>query len=153
MIYTDYLATPVGTLEIKSSDVGIRAISFVESQSEIIQASELTTLCKQQLSEYFSGERKVFELPLDQQGTDFQKTIWKSLVTVSFGESASYKDIANNVGNPKAVRAVGAANGKNPISIVVPCHRVIGVTGKLTGYAGGLDRKKWLLAHEGISFN
>lgn len=102
-----------------------------------------------QLTEYFSGRRKDFDLPLAASGTAFQQSVWQALREIPFGQTASYLDLAQSIKNPKAVRAVGSANGKNPISIVVPCHRVIGTNGKLTGYAGGLDRKLWLLEHEG----
>ena len=151
-MYIDFMDSPVGILEIKSSGVGICSVNFVETVDSQVLESELTERCKSQLNEYFHSKRKDFDLPLDQSGTDFQKQIWQGLITIPFGKSASYKDIANLANNPKAVRAVGAANGKNPISIIVPCHRVIGSNGKLTGYAGGLDRKKWLLSHEGIPF-
>lgn len=106
------------------------------------------SLAEQQLAEYFSGQRKVFDLPLEFTGTDFQKRVWSALLTIPYGETRSYADIAKQVGSPKAVRAVGLANSKNPISIIVPCHRVIGSDGKLTGYAGGLHNKEYLLRLE-----
>lgn len=102
----------------------------------------------QQLSEYFAGERQTFTLPCRATGTAFQKNVWKALTEIPYGQTASYRDIAERIESPKAVRAVGLANGRNPIGIIVPCHRVIGANGKLTGYAGGLPRKQWLLAHE-----
>ncbi|MCW8193455.1 methylated-DNA--[protein]-cysteine S-methyltransferase [Proteobacteria bacterium 005FR1] len=102
----------------------------------------------EQLSEYFAGERQSFTLRLRASGTHFQKSVWKALTEIPFGVTASYRDIAEKIGSPKAVRAVGLANGRNPIGIIVPCHRVIGANGKLTGYAGGLPRKRWLLSHE-----
>ena len=102
----------------------------------------------EQLAAYFAGELIEFDLPLNASGTPFQKSVWDALVKIPFGETASYVEIARNVGSPKASRAVGAANGRNPIAIVVPCHRVIGASGKLVGYAGGLDRKSTLLDHE-----
>ena len=132
-MYIEFMDSPVGTLEIQASEVGICCVSFVETSRESTRPNELTSQCKQQLSEYFSNDREVFDLPLDQEGTDFQKLVWQNLVTIPYGKSASYKDIADKANNPKAVRAVGAANGRNPISIIVPCHRVIGSTGKLTG--------------------
>jgi methylated-DNA-[protein]-cysteine S-methyltransferase len=101
-----------------------------------------------QLEEYFAGLRNEFDLPLAAAGTDFQTQVWHALTTIPYGETWSYQELANAIGNPKAVRAVGLANGKNPISIVVPCHRVIGKSGKLTGYAGGVERKQRLLALE-----
>lgn len=104
---------------------------------------------KRQLHEYFAGSRHRFELELDFTGTDFQKSVWQALLTIPFGETRSYSQIAQQIGNPKAVRAVGAANGRNPISIIAPCHRVIGASGGLTGFAGGLEAKQYLLALEG----
>jgi len=104
---------------------------------------------QQQLTEYFAGTRKRFDLPLDFEGTDFQKAVWQALLTIPFGETRSYRDIAEQIGNVKAVRAVGAANGRNPISIIAPCHRVIGASGDLTGFAGGLKTKELLLRLEG----
>src|SRR6476660_1550804 len=104
---------------------------------------------EQQLREYFEGQRQIFSLDLDFDGTEFQKKVWNALLTIPFGETRSYGDIARQIGNPKSVRAVGAANGKNPIPIIVPCHRVIGSGGDLTGFGGGLERKRWLLEHEG----
>ena len=144
--------TPVGTLAIQASVQGITKVDFIETEKPEIHRNEFTTRCKQQLREYFDGKRQSFDLPLDQQGTTFQKSIWGNLTNIPFGHAVSYRDIANMVNNPKAVRAVGAANGKNAIAIIVPCHRVIGADRTLTGYAGGLRRKAWLLKHEGIAF-
>lgn len=107
---------------------------------------------KQQLDEYFNGRRKVFDVPLDFQGTPFQRQVWQALLTIPFGETRTYQEIAVQIGNPKAVRAVGAANGRNPISILTPCHRVIGSNGRLVGFAGGLENKKILLHIESIEF-
>jgi methylated-DNA-[protein]-cysteine S-methyltransferase len=107
----------------------------------------------QQLQEYFAGTRNRFDLELDFAGTDFQKKVWQALLTIPFGETRSYSQIAEQIGNPSAVRAVGAANGKNPISIVAPCHRVIGASGKLTGFAGGLEAKERLLTLEGCEWS
>ncbi len=152
MIYTDYLNTPVGTLTIQASAQGIARVDFSAVEERIVNGSELTERCKRQLKAYFAGERRVFDLPLDQQGTPFQRTVWRCLVEIPYGEVVSYADVAEMANSPKAVRAVGAANGKNPIGIIVPCHRVIGSNGALTGYAGGLERKAWLLAHEGAVF-
>jgi methylated-DNA-[protein]-cysteine S-methyltransferase len=105
-------------------------------------------LTRRQLQEYFSGDRTRFELPLAPRGTIFQRQVWDELCLIGYGRTASYRNIADQVGNLKAVRAVGLANGRNPISIIVPCHRVVGSDGKLTGYAGGLEAKRWLLGHE-----
>ena len=102
-----------------------------------------------ELGEYFDGNRKAFDVPLDPQGTEFQQQVWQALLEIPYGQMASYAEVASAINKPKAVRAVGAANGRNPISILVPCHRVIGSNGSLTGYAGGLPRKQWLLQLEG----
>jgi len=148
-MYIDYMMTPVGVLELQASELGITEISYCESANNTIISHDIIDRCKQQLTEYFEGKRREFDLPLDQLGTNFQKSVWASLIKIPFGQVVSYRDIANMINNPKAVRAVGAANGKNPISIIVPCHRVIGSNGTLTGYAGGLARKAWLLKLEG----
>ena len=153
MIFTDYIDSPVGLIEIQASPQGLTRVEFIQAEENTIRCNQITGLCKQQLGQYFAGERTEFDLPLDQRGTAFQKSIWDCLVTIPFGETVSYRDIADMVNNRKAVRAVGAANGKNPISIIVPCHRVIGSNRTLTGYAGGLQRKSWLLIHEGAAFN
>ncbi len=151
-MYTDYLQTPIGTLKIIASETGVTRIDFLKSKSssQSVSSNKITKQCKRELEAYFKGKRKSFDFPLDQQGTDFQKSVWASLLKIPYGEVASYQDIANMIDNPKATRAVGAANGKNPLSIVVPCHRIIGSNGTLTGYASGLDRKSWLLKHEGV---
>jgi methylated-DNA-[protein]-cysteine S-methyltransferase len=104
---------------------------------------------RQQLTEYFAGSRTTFDLPLDPSGTEFQRRVWDSLRTIPYGTTTSYGAIARRLGDPHATRAVGAANGQNPIPIVVPCHRVVGAKGELTGFGGGIDRKRWLLEHEG----
>ncbi|PSU13937.1 cysteine methyltransferase [Photobacterium gaetbulicola] len=140
--------TPIGWLNVRASGGAITAIEFAVDPELEQQPSETTAHCCRQLAEYFNGQREHFEVKLDMAGTDFQKTVWLALGGIEYGETCSYGDIANHIGNPKAVRAVGAANGKNPVPIIVPCHRVIGRSGKLTGYAGGLDIKVWLLEHE-----
>lgn len=149
-MYIDYMETPQGKLEIRASKTGITYVWFIESETEpkVPVKSDAVTLCKQQLKEYFNGDRQEFSLPIDQSGSAFQKNVWGYLQRIPFGKTTSYGDVAQGINNPKAVRAVGAANGKNPISIIVPCHRVIGSNGNLTGYAGGMGRKKWLLEHE-----
>jgi methylated-DNA-[protein]-cysteine S-methyltransferase len=151
-MFIDTMNTPIGTLVIKATAQGISWVDFIETEEPEVKHNEITSRCKQQLQEYFDGKRKSFDLPLDQQGTNFQKSIWDCLSRIPFGQAVSYRDIADMVNNRKAVRAVGAANGKNPIAIIVPCHRVIGTDRTLTGYAGGLRRKAWLLKHEGIAF-
>ncbi|MDN4501818.1 methylated-DNA--[protein]-cysteine S-methyltransferase [Alteromonadaceae bacterium BrNp21-10] len=144
----DYVTSPLGWVEIVASEEGIQRIEFVEQQRHQILANQHTHNAKQQLTEYFAGTRQQFDLPLRTQGTVFQQQVWAALVQIKYADTAAYADIANMLNNPKAVRAVGAANGKNPIAIVVPCHRVIGKDGTLTGYAGGLDKKAFLLELE-----
>jgi len=146
---TIYLNTPVGTLEIKGDIDGLAFVNFIdpeESESKIIPESLQDTV--QQLSEYFEGNRTNFQLKLNPEGTFFQKKVWQQIKDIPFGKTVSYQDIANQLGDPKAIRAAASANGKNPIAIIIPCHRVIGSDGSLIGYAGGLHRKKWLLEHE-----
>ena len=158
LMFTDYIDSPLGLVEFKASEQGITQVIFcgirkidVKKHTEMnTKTNKITNLCKLQLTEYFNGERKQFEVPLDPQGTAFQKSVWRCLMQIPFGETLSYGEIADMLNNPKAVRAVGGANGRNPISLIVPCHRVIGRNGTLTGYAGGIERKLWLLKHEGI---
>lgn len=149
-MFIDYFNSPIGLIEIRASDKGITQLVFVEQKTEKTVHNAIIQQCIKQLAEYFNQKRTTFDLPLDQQGTPFQKQTWTALLDIPFGKTATYRDIAIAVKNPKAVRAVGAANGKNPISIIVPCHRIIGSNGKLTGYAGGLERKEWLLKFEGV---
>lgn len=147
MIYTSQLHTDIGYVHISANDNGILSIAFAQHE---ISPSEnaLSKLAAKQLSEYFHQQRMVFDLPLAAKGTHFQQQVWAALCDITYGQTASYLDIASKVGNSKACRAVGAANGKNPIAIVVPCHRIIGSNGSLTGYASGMDRKSYLLALE-----
>ena len=145
IIYQD---SPVGLLEICGEDEWITAVNFADTVQKEIISSPVVVKCALQLAEYFTGKRKAFDLPLQPDGTEFQQKVWKQLQLIPFGETISYHTLAMRLGDPKATRAVGLANGKNLISIIVPCHRVIGANGKLTGYAGGLWRKKWLLNHE-----
>ena len=147
-MYIDYVESPIGTLEITASNSGLISLYF-KPRSQTVCANTITKAAQTQLAEYFNGTRKVFDLQLDTHGTAFQKAVWQQLLRIPYGEVRSYLDIARGLNNDKAVRAVGAANGRNPVSIIVPCHRVIGNNGKLTGYAGGLERKAWLLQHEG----
>lgn len=148
--FIDHLETPLGPMEITADDRAVLSIHFVE-RTQAAQPNEVTRLCKAQLTEYFAGQREQFELPLAPQGTEFQRGVWQALVEIGFGKTSTYSDIARRINNPKAVRAVGAANGKNPLTIVVPCHRIIGADGSLTGYASGVERKSWLLKHESNS--
>ncbi|QJB32593.1 methylated-DNA--[protein]-cysteine S-methyltransferase [Chitinophaga oryzae] len=141
--------TPVGPLLISGTDEYIQAVNFTEEpETAFPPPPQLLLQCAQQLQEYFAGDRKVFELPIRQPGTDFQQTVWEQLTRIPFGQTISYLQLAHRIGNPKSIRAVGTTNGKNQLAIIVPCHRVIGANGMLVGYAGGLWRKRWLLEHE-----
>ena len=149
-----YYKSEIGWLEIVGTEEVVKAIEFIDDEvSNDTTQAQVTgemLICMSQLDEYFKGTRTAFSFKLAPEGTEFQKAVWRELVTIPFGETVSYLDIAQALNNEKAVRAVGAANGQNPIVIVVPCHRVIGSNGKLTGYGGGLWRKEWLLNHEGV---
>ena len=126
------------------------AAAFARGGEAVVWSDGVDSPARRQLTEYFAGDRHEFDLELAPGGTPFQQAVWRALRTIPFGATCSYSDIARRIGRPTAVRAVGAANGRNPIAIVVPCHRVIGRSGALTGYAGGLDRKRRLLEHEGV---
>lgn len=147
---TTYYSSPLGQLMIQCQNDHISAILFKEEKEKDVNAVDHPVLqnCVQQLTEYFDGKRKVFDLPLQQQGTNFQIKVWDLLYTIPYGKTISYMQLAKQYGDVKAIRAIASANGKNNISIIVPCHRVIGSNASLTGYAGGLWRKKWLLEHE-----
>ena len=149
ILFKHTIESPVGYLEITSDQTTLLSISFVKenTQTSIIQPHIVEETVKQ-LKEYFQGVRKKFELKLNPEGTDFQKKVWTEVEKIPFGKTASYHDIGLQTGSAKNSRAVGLANGKNPIPIIIPCHRIIGKNGKLTGYAGGLDIKSWLLLHE-----
>lgn len=144
-----YYRLPIGVMEILGGEQGIVAISFVDDLQLGSTIPACLRECVQQLDEYFAGARQNFSLTLDLRGTEFQKQVWRELLKIPFGKTVSYLDVAAALGNRKAIRAVGRANGQNPIVIVVPCHRVIGSDGSLTGYGGGLWRKEWLLNFEG----
>lgn len=150
MKYT-WLETPVGSILIAGDDPVVRLIGFPEGKGSIepgadwIRDDHVFKAARQQLTEYFQGERTVFDLQLAPQGTRFQLAVLKALQRIPYGETRSYGDIATAIGNPKAVRAVGAANGRNPLPIVIPCHRVIGSNGSLTGFGGGIETKRFLL--------
>jgi methylated-DNA-[protein]-cysteine S-methyltransferase len=153
------MASPVGNLKLVANDKALVAVLWENENPKRVRLAELIEQThhpilletQKQLSEYFAGKRQQFDLPLDFEGTEFQQKVWQALLTIPFGETRSYRDIAEQVGNVKAVRAVGAANGKNPISIIAPCHRVVGANGKLVGFAGGLDNKDILLKLEKIA--
>ena len=150
------MPSPVGILKLVATENALVAVLWENEDPKRVRLAELIEDKKhpilletqKQLNEYFSGQRKVFDLPLDFEGTEFQQKVWQGLLTIPFGETRSYKQIAEQLGNVKAVRAVGAANGKNPISIIAPCHRVVGANGKLVGFAGGLENKDILLKLE-----
>lgn len=144
--------SPVGVLTLETSSTGLRTIYWGQKVANQIaataQATKILSDTASQLDEYFAGQRAEFDLPLEPRGTEFQKSAWQTLRSIPHGETISYGEQATRMNKPKAVRAVGAANGANPIPIVVPCHRVIGANGSLTGFASGIDTKKWLLDHE-----
>jgi methylated-DNA-[protein]-cysteine S-methyltransferase len=143
------LSTPIGELLLVSSGEALVGLFMTPHPFEPVQGDDdILRLAREQLRAYFAGDLLDFDLPLAGEGSPFQRKVWDALCSIPFGATVSYGDIARRVGLPKASRAVGAANGRNPISIVVPCHRVIGANGKLTGYGGGLNRKQWLLEHE-----
>ncbi|HEY0270008.1 MAG TPA: methylated-DNA--[protein]-cysteine S-methyltransferase [Sphingomonas sp.] len=150
------IASPVGMLTLVASDTGLVAILWEDDAPDRVRLGALADApdhpllvqAEQELADYFAGRRTRFSVPLDMRGTDFQTMVWKALLTIPFGETRSYADIAAQIGRPTATRAVGAANGRNPISIIAPCHRVIGANGALTGFAGGLAAKEYLLRLE-----
>lgn len=147
--YYTSMESPLGRIVLISSDTHLKSLSFSDEQiegSDNLPGILLKTTV--QLNEYFAGTRRKFDLKLDPDGTEFQKQVWKLLLNVTYGNTESYREIALKLGSALNTRAVGTANGKNPISIIVPCHRIIGSDGKLVGYAGGLERKRWLLLHE-----
>ena len=146
---TCIIKTPLGYTKIVGDSDGISSITVLNTEENVTNIIPLELEdCVIQLQEYFDGNRKQFDLKLNPEGTDFQKTVWDALVKIPYGKTTSYLDLSKHLGNIKAIRAVANANGKNPLWIVVPCHRVIGTDGNLTGYAGGLHRKQWLLEHE-----
>jgi len=162
MLY-DAMPSPVGELTLTATDEGLTGILFDTNRHARPRLDEWTRVAERgtaaaalvlsavraQLDEYFAGTRREFDLPLAPQGTDFQRRVWHALVEIPFGRTTTYIAVARRLGDPAAVRAVGAANGRNPIPIVVPCHRVIGADGSLVGFGGGMERKRWLLHHEG----
>ncbi|PZR23210.1 MAG: cysteine methyltransferase [Flavobacterium psychrophilum] len=144
-----HIKTPLGIALIEGDENGITKIWVLDEELPV--SKKMPTALKeaaQQLTEYFDGKRNTFDFLLNPQGTDFQKKVWKALLEIPFGKTTSYQELSIKLGDVKAIRAVASANGKNPLWVVVPCHRVIGSDGSLTGYAGGLWRKKWLLEHE-----
>ena len=144
-----YYSSPVGDLLIESDGDKIITVSFHHDTRQEEIPSPVITQCVKELDEYFYSGRKFFDVELEPRGTEFQQRVWNELVTIPFGTTISYEALALRLGNIKSIRAVGVANGQNPIAILVPCHRVIGKSGALVGYAGGLENKEWLLYHEG----
>ncbi|MFI5150646.1 MAG: methylated-DNA--[protein]-cysteine S-methyltransferase [Bacteroidia bacterium] len=146
-----YYESPVGLLELKASETGLRSLLFKFERDPLLitdTTSEILQQCVAELDTYFAGKLTSFKVPLEMQGTDFQLVVWKELLFIPFGQTISYLQLAKRVGDLHSTRAVGNANGKNPLSIIVPCHRVIGSNGKLVGYGGGMDNKRWLLEFE-----
>lgn len=143
--------SPIGIIKIEETEDCISSVIFLEEEIDLIQPeTKVLKLAIQQLHEYFAGKRSTFDFPFYQPGTAFQQQVWAELNKVDFGKTQSYLQLSQQFGNPLAIRAIAAANGKNKLWMVVPCHRVIGTNGDLTGYAGGLWRKKWLLQHEAV---
>ena len=140
--------SPIGELLIKYDDTHVLEARFDRAQSKEHRHNAVISQCILELDEYFAGKRTAFDIPVKPHGTDFQRTAWAALCTIGYGKTTSYGQIASQIDRPKAARAVGMANNKNPIYIIIPCHRVVGADGKLVGYGGGLWRKEWLLEHE-----
>jgi len=143
-----FLRTPIGYLEVTGSDMGIRTLEFLDFRVRPEHVPAFLKDCVTQLEEYFHGTRRQFDVKLDLRGSPFQLAVWKELLKLPYGTTITYLELARRMNNVKALRAVGGANGHNPVSIIVPCHRIIGSNGRLVGYRGGLKRKKWLLEHE-----
>jgi methylated-DNA-[protein]-cysteine S-methyltransferase len=159
MIVWDRMPSPVGPLLLAGHATALVGVYFertpldpawVSADQGEVSALAMVRRARTQLDEYFAGTRRSFDLPFDAHGTDFQRRVWNALDGIPFGDVISYAELARRIGSPSAVRAVGAANGRNPLSIVRPCHRVIGSNGSLTGFGGGLPAKQWLLGHEGV---
>ena len=145
---TCFIKSPLGIAKIIGDESGIAEISVLDEGTISIKTPKVLQECVSQLQDYFEGKRTEFDFKLNPKGTEFQKKVWQELRNIPFGKTMSYLDLSKKLGDVKAIRAVASANGKNPLWIVIPCHRVIGTDGSLTGYAGGLWRKKWLLEHE-----
>ena len=150
--YYTYYESPIGLIKIGGTENYITELSFVDNSQQMAYGipgvSDLLHQCTEELIEFFQGRRKTFDLPVYQEGTPFQEKVWNELLAIPFGKTISYMDLAKRMGDPKCIRAAATTNGKNKIAIIVPCHRVIGSDKNLTGYSGGLWRKKWLLQHE-----
>jgi O-6-methylguanine DNA methyltransferase len=164
LLYQSIFESPIGPLRILSTPEGLAALSFGKRPTrrsgawmersfpgvKALPAGDRHRRVHRQIREYFEGRRRVFDIGFDLRGTEFQNRVWRTVARIPYGHTLSYGEIAHVVGEPRAARAVGAANGANPISIIIPCHRVIGADGSLTGYGGGMEKKRWLLAHEGV---
>jgi methylated-DNA-[protein]-cysteine S-methyltransferase len=149
---TCYIETPLGNAKIVGDNDGVSSVSILNTIEKISESiPEELSDCVSQLKAYFNNELQHFDLKLNPKGTDFQKKVWKLLEAIPYGKTISYLELSKQLGDPKAIRAAASANGKNPLWIIVPCHRVIGSDGSLTGYAGGLHRKQWLLNHESLN--
>ena len=149
MIFKTFYNSPIGLIEISGTENSITSLYFIDQEfNPDLKSNPYIEKCVEQLDEYFNGKRKIFELNIQLEGSVFQKKVWNELLKIPFGETRSYMEITKLLGDLKAIRAVANANGQNKISIIIPCHRVIGSDGSLTGYGGGLWRKKWLLDHE-----
>ncbi len=158
-VQNTFFQSPIGIIEIKATEEFVNSVLFTNTLKGAIRGNETTGIaesvhslireCQKQLLEYFAGQRRQFNLPLQQPGSAFQQKVWAELTNIPYGRTISYLELSKRIGNIKAIRAVGTSNGQNSISIIVPCHRVIGSNGDLTGYSGDIWRKKWLLDHEG----
>ncbi|HJU46151.1 MAG TPA: methylated-DNA--[protein]-cysteine S-methyltransferase [Chitinophagaceae bacterium] len=149
--YIQYYQSPVGLIKISGGDKFISEVKFIDDQQDIPDtepAPDVIRSCARQLTEYFNGSRRQFDIPINQEGSEFQQKVWDKLTDIPFGRTINYLDLAKRLGDPKKIRAAATTNGKNRIAVIIPCHRVIGSNGTLVGYAGGLWRKKWLLEHE-----
>lgn len=149
--YETAMQSPMGWLKLRASGEGLTHLAFAEGPGAVNDDHAVLRRAATEMAEYFAGTRREFTVPLSPEGTPFQHRVWDALLRIPFGQTRTYLDIARDLGDPNAVRAVGGANGSNPLAIIVPCHRVIASDGTLHGYAGGLDRKRWLLEHEGAS--
>ena len=149
--YYGFYVSPIGWIEVKASEDEISSLIFADRPRSEFATCPVVEEAIRQISEYFNGELRTFDLPLIMDGTSFQRQVWDQLLKIPYGQVTTYQEVAQAIGRPRAVRAVGAANGQNPISIIIPCHRVIGSDGSLTGYGGGIWRKEWLLKHEGYT--
>lgn len=149
-----YISSPIGVLKLEATDKALTAIKFSDDGQNAVNqpesASAILEKARSQLKEFFNGRRQEFDIPLAPEGTDFEQQVWNQLKNIPFGKSITYTQLAQKLGDSNKVRAVGRANGQNPLPIIIPCHRVIGANNKLTGYAGGVERKRWLLQHEGV---